>query len=301
MGPETQKLVAGIKTGGMIAPHFSPPTSESRTAIIEAPSSSAPRPPLPIVSTAPPPVNMPAKNPWVGRGITLGVLCALAGGAWLVNRQITQAMEQAAKAQAEAAEQIERQRAAMEAKLAEERSRAELEIKAAEAQRESSQLLEEGVKDVTEGRFPHAVATLDQLIEKHPKRDPAVQALFFRGKALLALDRKTDAIKDLSAFLDQRAASPDAPEAMLRRAQAYARNLQFDEAQADFTSFFQRNPGGELKSEALLARADLYLVREKYAEARADAETVIATGSKPEAVEAAKALLAKLPPPEKKK
>ena len=304
LGPATAQLVAGVKTGGFAAPHFSPPI-ESRTGLIAPPAMSPPMPGLPAPLPSPPTtvatVNMPAKSPWPGRAVRLAVVAALGGGAWLGYRQVSSAFDKAAAEQKVAAEALARQQALMEQKLLEERSRAELELKAAEAERESTRLLDEGLKELGDQRFTHAVAALDALLERYPKREAAQRALFFRGKALLGLDKKTDAIRDFTAFLESKPSSPDAPEALLRRGQARARNLQLEEAEADYRTFLEKHPGHELTPLVYLARGELYLVREKHDLARDELERVLASErARPEDKAAAQALLDKIPAAPKK-
>jgi tetratricopeptide (TPR) repeat protein len=299
LGPATAQLVAGVKTGGFAAPNFSPPL-EGRTGLIAPPAMSPPMPglpaPLPSAPTTVATVNMPAKSPWPGRVIRLAVVAALGGGAWFGYRQVSTAFDRAAAEQKAAAEALAKQQSLMEQKLLEERSRAELELKAAEAERESTRLLDEGLKELGAERFTHAVAALDALVSKYPKRDAADRALFFRGKALLALDKKTDAIRDFTAFLEKKPLSPDVPEALLRRGQARARNLQLEEAEGDYRTFFEKHTGHELTTQVYLARGELYLLREKYDLARDELARVLASErARPEDKDAAKTLLEKLP------
>jgi serine/threonine protein kinase/TolA-binding protein len=277
------------------------PFVEGRTGLIAPPAMSPPRQPMPVVSTAPAPENVKAKNPWVARGIVFGLLAALAAGLFVANREMNRAVERAEKAQAEAAEALSRQQAEMQRRMKEETEKAQAIAIEVETERESQALLADGVRELGEERYTHAVEALDKLIEKYPRRESALRARFVRGKALLALDKKTDAVRDLTVFLEQRADSPDGPEALLRRAQAYSKNLQLDEAQADFKTFLEKHPQHALAMEARLARAELLVMREKYDEARADLDAVVTGKAKPEEVEAAKAQLAKLPKKEERK
>ncbi len=254
----TRELVAGIKTGGMMAARPGP-----------APEPGAPAPP-PVPNAADAGIyiaEVEVESPgWrlvkkVGPWLLLAVVLVV-GIRWASHK-----IDSMTKESEQQVEQMRRHMAERETK--------EEQVHARDFAQEAAQALEKAARQEKDGQLEAALASYQAVVETYPKHLEAERAAFRRAKVLLALKRHGDARGEFSAFLEQHPGSIDAAEALLRRGECASLLEDVGPAEKDFSDFLVRHPSSALVTEAWVLRGELRLRKGDADGARADFQQVL--------------------------
>ena len=267
LGPSTQELVAGIRTGGFRAKPQSMSVTGSTTAALAGKSE------VSTVQVEDASSALPEVATSIGKKLLIAasILACLGFIVKRVGRMIDSATNEAAQASDTLAHA---QQHADNLRLAEQSQSALVQMSQANS-KEAARLLDAARAAFNKENYSEAIAGFDNILERYPKRPEAVSAKFLRGKALLASGQPARAIAALSDYLEHHSGTAEYWEALLRRGQAYQAQLEDSLALTDLNQLLEKQPTSPLAIEALMARGEIRARRGSNPDAEADLKAVL--------------------------
>ena len=268
LGPSTQELVAGIRTGGFRAK----PQSLSVTGSTTASSTGTP----PEVSTF---QVEDAGSAWTHAAASIGkkllVAASILACLGFIVKRVGRMIDSATNEANQASDGLARaQQHADNARLAEQSQSALVQMSQSNA-KEAARMLDAAQSAFNKESYSEAISGFDNILERYPKRPEAITAKFLRGKALLASGQPARAIPALSDYLEHHPGTAEYWEALLRRGQAYQAQLDDGLALTDLNQLLEKQPTSPLATEALVVRGEIRARRGSNPDAEADLKAVL--------------------------
>lgn len=252
MGPQTRKLIAGIRTGGFRASQSAAPSQTSE--VIPSGVELSPAEPYSALSHL--------ARRW-GPSLALVLIIGL-GIRWGVRKVDQLTSESLASTQ-----QLRNNVASASTDAPEVVPQLNFDKRVQTAMSEAARLDQSGSRAA-------AIQAYEQVMTDFPKRPQAEQAAFRRARLLSELGRHSGAQEAFADFIARWPASPNAPEALLRLGLSANANLRSAEAEAALNSFLERHASHPLVTEAFVARGELFARKSAFASAKADFEAALA-------------------------
>ncbi len=112
-----------------------------------------------------------------------------------------------------------------------------------------------------------AAATFATLVDKFPDKPQVPQALFFRGEALYARDKKADAVATYQRLVEKYPTAPQRPDALYALGVTLQELNRNEPAQAAFDQFLKDYAQHGMVTEVRMRKADTLLAAKRYADA----------------------------------
>jgi TolA-binding protein len=121
-----------------------------------------------------------------------------------------------------------------------------------------------------------AAEAFAQLAQKSPDKPQVPQALFFRGEALYARDKKAEAVEAYKQLVEKHPAAPQRPDALFALGVTLQELNRNDQAQAAFDQFLKDHAQHGQVTEVRMRKADTLLAAKRFGEAEKLFATVAA-------------------------
>jgi TolA-binding protein len=112
-----------------------------------------------------------------------------------------------------------------------------------------------------------AAEAFAQLVQKFPDKPQVPQALFFRGEALYARDKKAEAVEAYKQLVEKHPAAPQRPDALYALGVTLQELNRNDQAQGAFDQFLKDYAQHGMVTDVRLRKADTLLAAKRYGEA----------------------------------
>ncbi len=112
-----------------------------------------------------------------------------------------------------------------------------------------------------------AAETLAALLEKFPDKPQVPQALYFRGEALYAHDKKADAVAAYQRLVEKHPTAPQRPDALYALGVTLQELNRNEQAQAAFDQFLKDYAQHGMVTEVRMRKADTLLAAKRYGDA----------------------------------